>query len=116
MDKLNSIGKFMYVIPIAIFGVFHFMNAEAMSGMVPSYMPVQIFWVYLTGAALIIAPLAVIFGKKGKLALQLLGLMLLLFAVMLHLPGAIAGDQMGTTMFLKDFALAGAAWLATKNC
>jgi uncharacterized membrane protein len=115
MKTLQTLGKYMYILPIAVFGIFHFKNAEAMSGMVPSFLPYQIFWVYLTGAALIIAALAVIFEKKAKLALQLLGLMLLLFALMLHLPGAIEGNQMSMTMFLKDMGLAGAAWIALKN-
>jgi len=41
--------------------------------------------------------------------------MLLLFAVLLWLPGAIGGDQTATSMFLKDFALAGAAWFFSKD-
>ncbi len=115
MKILESFGKFMYLIPLAIFGLFHFMNAEAMSGMVPSFLPAKVVWVYLTGLALIAAVAAVIMGKKAKLALQLLGLMLLLFAILLWLPGAIGGDQSATTMFLKDVALAGAAWYFSKD-
>lgn len=32
MKILHTLGKYMYLIPLAIFGLFHFMNAEAMSG------------------------------------------------------------------------------------
>ena len=115
MKILETLGKFMYLIPLAIFGLFHFMNAEAMSGMVPSFLPAKVVWVYLTGLALIVAVVAIIIGKKAKLALQLLGLMLLLFALLLWLPGAIGGDQTATSMFLKDTALAGAAWFFAKD-
>lgn len=115
MKILPTLGKYMYLIPLAIFGLFHFMNAEAMAGMVPSFLPAKVVWVYLTGAALIAAVAAVIMGKKAELALQLLGLMLLLFALLLWLPGAIGGDQTATSMFLKDFALAGAAWFFSKD-
>lgn len=115
MKILHSLGKYMYLIPLAIFGLFHFMNAEAMAGMVPSFLPAKVVWVYLTGAALIAAVAAVIMGKKAELALQLLGLMLLLFALLLWLPGAIDGDQTATSMFLKDVALAGAAWFFSKG-
>ena len=115
MKILPTLGKYMYLIPLAIFGLFHFMNAEAMAGMVPSFLPAKVVWVYLTGLALIAAVGAVLIGKKAKLALQLLGLMLLLFAVLLWLPGAIGGDQTATSMFLKDTALAGAAWFFTKD-
>lgn len=115
MKILHSLGKYMYLIPLAIFGLFHFMNAEAMAGMVPSFLPAKVVWVYLTGAALIAAVVAVIMGKKAELALQLLGLMLTLFALLLWLPGAIEGDQTATSMFLKDIALAGAAWFFSKD-
>jgi hypothetical protein len=57
-------------------------------------------------------------GKYAKLALQLLGLMLVLFAVMLHLPTLMAGGdgvQMAMSMLLKDLALGGAAWWASAN-
>ncbi|MEL4456401.1 hypothetical protein [Lutimonas vermicola] len=115
MKYLPVIGKYMYLIPMGIFGLFHFMNAEAMSGMVPEFLPAKIVWVYLTGVALIAAVAAVILNKKAQLALQLLGLMLLLFALLLWLPGAIGGDQTATTMFLKDIALAGGAWIFSKD-
>lgn len=115
MKIFSTLGKYMYLIPLAIFGLFHFMNADAMSGMVPAFLPLKVVWVYLTGVALIAAVVAVIIDKKSKLALQLLGLMLLLFALLLWLPGAIEGDQSATSMFLKDFALAGAAWWASKD-
>jgi len=115
MKNLHLVGKYMYLVPLAIFGIFHFMNAEAMAGMVPSFLPAKVVWVYLTGLALIASVGAVIIGKKAKLALQLLGLMLLLFALLLWLPGAIGGDQAATSMFLKDMALAGAAWFFAKD-
>jgi len=115
MKILHVLGKYLFLIPLAIFGLFHFMNAEAMAGIVPSFLPAKVVWVYLTGAALIAAAAAVIMGKKAKLALQLLGLMLLLFALLIWFPGAIGGDQTATSMFLKDLALAGAAWWASKD-
>ncbi|MEP2024305.1 MAG: DoxX family protein [Reichenbachiella sp.] len=111
MNNLPAIGKFMYAIPMAVFGLFHFMNASEMGGMVPSFIPGGVFWVYVTGAALIAAAVAIIIEKKAKLATQLLGLMLLLFALLIHLVSVINGDmQMGMGSLLKDVALAGGAW------
>ncbi|MDZ7692190.1 MAG: hypothetical protein U5K69_13835 [Balneolaceae bacterium] len=40
----------------------------------------------------------------------LLRVMLLIFALSIHLPGAMDGAQASTSNFLKDVALAGAAW------
>lgn len=113
MNVVNSLGRFLFGIPMAIFGIFHFVNAESMAGMVPSWMPGGTIWVYLTGAALILAAVAIMIQKKDRLAAQLLGLMLLLFALLVHLPGLGAEDETAKTMSMimamKDIALAGGA-------
>jgi uncharacterized membrane protein len=116
MNQLPSVGKWLYALPMVVFGLMHFGAADQMAGMVPSYLPVGVAWVYLTGIALVLAGAAVLAGKYAKLALQLLGLMLVLFAVMLHLPTLMAGGdgaQMAMPMLLKDLALGGAAWWAS---
>lgn len=104
-------GRWLFAIPFGIFGLFHFMNASAMSGMIPGYLPGGVFWIYLTGVALLAASVSFIIGQKVRLAGQLLALMLLLFVLLLHLPGALEGDQASTTNLLKDLALAGGALL-----
>lgn len=111
MNAILSIGKYLYAIPFAIFGIFHFMNAQAMAGMAFG----SAFLVYLTGAALIAATISILIGKLDKLAATLLALFLILTALLVHLQGATAGDQSATSSFLKDLALAGAAMMYAKN-
>lgn len=111
MKNLSILGKFLFLLPFAVFGILHLMNAGAMAGMVPAYVPGGVLWVYVSGLALIAAPVAVIIGQKSKLALQLLGLMLLLFVLMIHLPTLMGGDQNAMAAVLKDLSLCGAAWL-----
>jgi putative oxidoreductase len=79
--------------------------------MVP--IPGGVIWVYVTGAALLAAALSIIIGKKDKLATFLLGVFLLLTVFTIHLPGVMgdANDPGPMTNLLKDFALAGAAWM-----
>ncbi|MCB0578602.1 MAG: hypothetical protein KDD10_04755 [Phaeodactylibacter sp.] len=111
MNAVLSIGKYLYAIPFAIFGLFHFMNANAMSGMAFGSSAL----VYLTGAALIAASVSMLIGKLDKLAATLLGVMLLLFVFIIHFKGAAAGDQASTSNLLKDLMLAGAAWMYAGN-
>lgn len=110
-----TLGRLLFCLPFFIFGVLHFLNAGAMAGMVPAWVPGGgTFWVYLTGFALIAAPLAIISGKQAKLASQLLALLMLVFVLALHLPGVLAGgDGAAASMpgLLKDTALAGGALL-----
>ena len=114
MSALPTVGRYLYAIPMAVFGTFHFMNAGTMAGMVP--VPGGVFWIYVTGVALISAAIAIFIGAYAVLATRLLGLLLLTFAVSIHLPDVInaASDgamQASMSNFLKDTALAGGAWV-----
>ena len=111
MNKLPQIGKYLFLIPMAVFGLFHFTNGSAMAGMVPSWLPGGIMWVYLVGVGLILAVVATIIDKQAKMALLLLGIMLLCFVLFIHLPALIGGDQMSMAMVLKDTGLAGGAFI-----
>ena len=110
MDTLTTTGaRVLYAIPMAIFGLFHFMNGEQMAAWVPSFIPGGVFWVYLTGVALLAAAVAILIQKKARLASLLLAVMLLIFVLTVHLPGVLAGNEMSMPGLLKDVALAGAA-------
>lgn len=107
MNAVLNIGKYLYIIPFAAFGLFHFMNTEMLASFAPGGAPM----VYVTGVALLAATISMLIGKFDKLAATLLGVMLLLFVFILHLPGAMDGDQNSTTQLLKDTMLSGAAFI-----
>jgi uncharacterized membrane protein len=109
MDVFIKSGKYLLAIPMAIFGLFHFISGPAMAGMVPSAVPGGVLWVYLTGIALIAAAVAILTDKMAKLASVLLAALLLVFVLVIHLKGAMAGDQAATASLLKDIAIAGGA-------
>ncbi|NBC19418.1 MAG: DoxX family membrane protein [Bacteroidetes bacterium] len=103
-----KLGRILFALPFAVFGILHFMNASAMAGMVP--LPGGVFWVYLTGVALIAAAVSMLIGKYARLAALLLGVMLFIFVLSIHLPDLLGGNQQAMSNLLKDFALGGAAW------
>ncbi|WKV11382.1 DoxX family protein [Marivirga harenae] len=111
MNLIANIGRFLFAIPMVIFGVFHFVNTRSFQNVVPSFIPGQTFWVYLTGAALIAAGISILIKKQIQLVSNLLAIMLLIFAVFVHLPLAIDGDQLAASSLLKDVALAGGAFI-----
>jgi uncharacterized membrane protein len=92
-----------------VLGLGHLSNASSMKGLVPEYFPQSIIWVYATGVALILAGLAIIINKKARLASLLLGIMLILFALLIHLPGLNSSFESSFPNLMKDLALAGAA-------
>lgn len=107
----TKIGRWLFALPFIVFGIFHFMNATAMAGMVPGFIPGGVFWIYLTGIAFIAASICFIIEKKVHLAAQLLAILLLIFVLTIHLPAVIGGDQSAMTQLLKDTAMAGGALL-----
>mgnify|MGYP001193125874 CR=1 FL=1 len=113
MNAILGLGKYLFAVPFAVFGIMHLMNADAMAGMAPFGGAII---VYITGLALIAAAVSIIIGKMDKLATALLGLMLLLFALFVHAKGLSAATDAGASAasmgnLLKDLMLAGAAWM-----
>lgn len=113
MDSIIGVGKYLFAIAMAIFGVFHFMNAEQMAVMVP--IAGGKIWIYLSGLGFILAAVSIIVGKYDKLACVALAIMLVLFVALIHLPGVMNSDntvqQQSMIATLKDLALAGGALL-----
>ncbi len=114
MNAITGIGKYLFALPMLAFGAMHFIGANDMASMVP--IPGGVIWVYLTGAALVLAALAIMAGKKDGLAAFLLGIMLILF-VFSHMTMMGNEDlpQMVRDMqpagILKNIALAGGAFM-----
>jgi uncharacterized membrane protein len=105
MNSLISLGKYLFAIPFAIFGIMHFVAADQMAAMAPG----GTIMVYVSGLCLILAAVSIILGKLDKLASVLLAVLLLLFLIP-HVQNMGANEA---EMFniLKNIALAGGALL-----
>jgi len=114
MELLTSkISRYLFALPFIGFSLFHFMGADNMAGMVP--IPGGAFWVYITGLAMLAAAVSIIIGKMDYWAGIGLGVLLLLYALTIHLPGVLnpADEMAGQASMgnmLKDLGLAGAAF------
>lgn len=111
---VNRIGTILYALIIAFFGVNHFLNGAKMTGIVPSYLPSPIVWVYITGGAMVLAAIAIIINVQSRMAGYLLFLLLVIIIATMHIPALMhATDEgakmMSMTSILKDGAMAAAA-------
>jgi hypothetical protein len=79
----------LFSIPIISFGILHFLYAKDVADYVPSWVPARLFWAYFCGAALIGSGLAIILKIKSVLAAALLGIMILIWFIILHVPRVI---------------------------
>lgn len=111
MNTLKIIGKWLFIIPFAAFGFLHFGPLEFSLPYIPSYLPFPSFWVYLTGVCLMSFTLSAIIKRLDGLAAFLLGIMLLLFVLLVHIPKAMEGDFLQVIATFRDTAMAGAAFI-----
>lgn len=115
-STLGTAGRIVFGIPFLVFGLMHFMKAGDMAGMVPSSVPGGIFWVYLTGVALVAAAVAMFTRILIVPAGLSLALLLIVFILAVHVPMAAGGEmQQAMPSILKDFALAGGALVAAAH-
>jgi putative oxidoreductase len=114
-------GTILYALVIGFFGVNHFLHGTGFQNTVPSFIPGGIFWVYLTGAALIAAAISFLTGKYTRLAGILLALFLIIIVFTVHLPALINYEGSGAVSLplinlVKDTGLAaGALMIAGKS-
>lgn len=109
MKDIMKIGKWFFVSVFAVFGFLHFGPLEFSLPYIPSYLPFPAFWVYFSGTALVAFSVSAWIGRLDKLASILLALMMLLFVLMIHIPGAIEGDFVQTIGIFRDLGMMGAA-------
>lgn len=74
--------------------------------------PFALFFIYLSGAGLILGGLAIIINRYARLAAFLLTAEIGVFILAIHLPGVVQGGDMlpmAIGNMLKDVAIAGGA-------
>lgn len=110
--NLTTIGRIVFALTVAFFGVGHLTNANAMSGMVPSFLSgLSVPIVYLTGICLLAAAVSFIINRYTFYSGILMALLLVIIVVSIHVPmmSDPAQAQMATTNVIKDIAMASAA-------
>ncbi|MEP7081267.1 MAG: hypothetical protein ABI784_11095 [Ginsengibacter sp.] len=92
-EKFIPVGRIFFCITLILFGCNHF--AYDLSGMIPKWFGMPVFWSEFGGAALIAAGTAILFEIFLKPVSLLLGLMLFLWFMLLHVPSAILNPYVG---------------------
>jgi uncharacterized membrane protein len=112
LDKILPFGRLFFAIPLGVFAAEHFTIAKYMAPMVPSWIPAHVFWIYFVGVALVVAALSILFNKYSQVAATLLGIMIVMFVVLLHIPRVVANpkDRISWAVALRDLAFSGGAF------
>lgn len=109
MKKITTLGRILFAIPFALFGINHFLMTDYYLGMLTSFIPLGAYTIILTGIMLIAASISIITKKFVKFSTIMLAGMLFIFIVTIHIPHLIEGRDVTVTIItlLKDISLMG---------
>jgi uncharacterized membrane protein YphA (DoxX/SURF4 family) len=110
--NLISLGRLLFCITIVTYGCFHFVYPDGVFTLFPHWIPFRMFWTYFFGVVLVIDGLAIAFRIQLRLVGILLGLILLMFLIIIHIPLAIA-DPLGQNAFQLTRIFGALAFSAT---
>jgi uncharacterized membrane protein YphA (DoxX/SURF4 family) len=109
MKNLTTIGRILYAIPFAVFGINHFLMLNYYLGMLTSFVPLGAYTIVLTGLMLIAASISIITKILVKFSTLLLAALLFIFIITIHIPHLISDADKTITIIalLKDISLMG---------
>jgi uncharacterized membrane protein YphA (DoxX/SURF4 family) len=105
LEKLIPFGPLLFCITMVLYGISHFLYVKPVSTLVPGWIPGHIFWTYFAGVMLTGSGIAIVLKIKLKLVAFLLGVMILIWLIIIHIPFAIA-DPFGnkSDAFISSFS------------
>ena len=109
MKKLTTIGRILFAVPFALFGINHFLMLNYYLGMLTSFVPLGAYTIILTGIMLIAASISIITKILVKFSTLLLAALLFIFIITIHIPHLFtdADKTISIIALLKDISLMG---------
>jgi len=109
MKKLTTIGRILFAVPFALFGINHFLMLDYYLGMLTSFVPLGAYTIILTGIMLIVTSISIITKVLVKFSTLMLAILLFIFIITIHIPHLItdADNTITIISLLKDISLMG---------
>jgi uncharacterized membrane protein YphA (DoxX/SURF4 family) len=112
--RLTRLGQLAFGVCALLFGGAHFFYMNLTVPLIPKWLPpTQAFWAYATGVGHIAAGVAILTGRRARLAAILLTAMYASFTPLVHVPMLLA-DPSSHFIWSENalnIALTGAAWV-----
>jgi len=110
--RLAPLGPLFFSAFLILGGIQHFVYVDFVMKLVPEWIPGSRYWVYFTGLALIAGGAGILVPRTSRLAATMLGIMILLWVVLLHIPRAIGlHNAAETAAIFEALAMSGVGFL-----
>ena len=118
MNNLATIGRILFALPFAVFGINHFLMMDYYLGMLTSFVPLGGYTVILTGLIMIAVSISIITKKFIKVSTLTLAGLMLVFILTIHIPHLLGGSDKTPILIalLKDISLMGASLMIAGYC
>lgn len=110
MKNLAILGRILFALPFAVFGINHLVMMDYYLGMLTSFIPLGAYTIILTGLIMIAVSISIITRKFIRLSTLILAGLLLVFILAIHIPHLLADGSDKTPILialLKDISLMG---------
>ena len=117
-EKIAQMGYIFFGISVISFALYQLFYLSYTASLVPNWIPPgQMFWAITTTIAFALAAAAILSGRAALLGTQLLTVMLILFGILVYLPGSFADPKnlYNWAEIVETFTIAGIAWI-TADC
>ena len=119
---LLPVGRAFYAVGLASIGLMHFYFRDFPGVILPAFpawLPLRLLCVYVVGAALTAAGIAILFDLKGRKVAAWTGVAFVVLVLIAHIPNQLASANRAVlgawTNTIKELALAGGAWIAAMS-
>lgn len=111
--KASIIVRYCYALPLIVLGAQHFTHNAFVTAKIPTWFPMIAFWDYVIGVALIAAAYGILFTSKIRQTAYALGIILIVLALLQHIPLLVTDVHNGIewTGAMLDLALATGAFI-----
>lgn len=118
MKHLAPIGRILFALPFAVFGINHLIMMDYYLGMLTSFVPLGGYTIILTGLVMIGVSISIITKKFIRLSTLILAGLLLIFILTIHIPHLLDGSERVPIMIalLKDISLMGGSLMIAGYC
>ncbi|MDX2285969.1 MAG: hypothetical protein NW241_17515 [Bacteroidia bacterium] len=107
MRRITLLGKWLFILPFAMYVLLHFTKADTGADFVPGWLPFPYFWNYATGLCVTAFIVSASIGKYDTLAALLMALYVFLMILLVHLPRA-ASDEQDLLNIFRNLSVTGA--------